>query len=298
MADSKTSPTYSFAEQFAANLSKATGGRLTVQVYPSSELGAASAEITGVQAGTIAFLATPDLDSVVPQVDLAILPYLFSSMNQAQTILNSSQMHSVLWSQFTKYNLDVIGTWPIGPLGIMTKVPNANTLASLNGQKIRVLAPLVMSPLLKAWGINPTPVDPTQVLPSLSTGLIDGVFDPPTPITDQGWAVYGKSYLETNAVFNVDPLVMSSKIMNTLPAADQKAIQSAFEATVGHADAVIGQESQAAVNKMKSMGIGIYTPNPAPFKQAAAAAESSWDKTFGASLIAKVRAVVKQEGGA
>jgi TRAP-type C4-dicarboxylate transport system substrate-binding protein len=226
---------------------------------------------------------------------VAILPYLFKSMPDAEKALNSPQMHSALWNQFSKYNLQVIGTWPIGSLGVMSKNTGASTLASLHGQRIRVLAPLVMTPLLKSWGMNPTPVDPTQVLQSMSTGLIDGVFDPPTPITDQGWDTYGKSYVEMDAVFNVDPLVMSSKVYDGLSSSEQKAVTAAFKKTLTTADDDIQKETTQALATMKSKGIGIYTPPKAAFEQAAKAAEPSWDKTFGADVISKVRAVAKSQ---
>lgn len=295
MADSNTSPTYKFAQQFANNVSKATKGQVQIKIYPSEELGATSAEITGVQSGSIAFLATPDLDSIVPQVDVALLPYLFSSMNNAEQVLNSSAMQSALWSKFAKYNLQVIGTWPIGPLGVLSSKTGANSLASLKGQRIRVLAPLVMTPLLKAWGMNPTPVDPTQVLSSLSTNLIDGVFDPPTPITSQGWDAYGKSYLQLGAVYNVDPLVMSSKVMSGLSNSQQAAITASFKKTLASADTLIDSQSSQAVSQLKAKGISIYTPAPGPFKQAAQKAQPAWNKAFGAALIKKVRAVAKAQ---
>lgn len=293
MADSSTSPTYKFAQQFASNVSSATGGKIKVQIYPSSGLGAISSEITGVQSGSIAFLATPDLDSVVPDTDAALLPYLFTSMNEAQKVLNSSAMHTALWDQFKKYNLTVIGTWPIGPLGVMSRDTNVSTLTSLKGQRIRVLDPLVMSPLLKAWGMDPTPVDPNEVLQSLSTGLIDGAFDPPTPITSQGWDAYAKSYMSMNAVFNVDPLVMSTQVLNGLSASQQKAVTAAFDKTLASADTLIDSQTQAALGQMKTKGISIYTPSPASFQTAAQSAEPTWEKTFGSALVAQVRAVAK-----
>ena len=65
------------ALEFAALVKKYTGGKITIQVYPNSELGTVPAQLAGTEAGTIAFYATPDLSAAVPQSNVLGMPYLF-----------------------------------------------------------------------------------------------------------------------------------------------------------------------------------------------------------------------------
>lgn len=297
LADSSTSPTYTFCERFAKLLSQETAGKLRVTVYPSEELGSTSAEASAVESGAQAFLVTGDFDSVVPEIDLDILPFLFSTMVQAQHGLNSPQMATALWDSFHKYGIQVVGTYPIGPLGIMTSKANVDSISALKGLRIRVPAPLVTDPLLNALHMDPTPVDPKEVLSTLSTGLLSGVYDPPTPIVDQGWDVYAKSYVELHANFNVDPVAMSLKVWNSLSRAEEADVTTAFRKTENYANSVIDEQNSAAVKAMETKGIKVYTlPRPA-LEKAASAAFSSYDKKFGKTEVEKVEAAAKAATG-
>jgi TRAP-type C4-dicarboxylate transport system substrate-binding protein len=295
MANSNTSSEYKMAQQFGKALSKISGGKLTVDIFPASQLGPVGSEIEGVRSGSIQAIAMSGLDSVIPSVDVAALPYMFTSMDEAQKVLNSSDMQSVLWSKFASFNLKVVGTWPVGDFGIMTTKSGVGSLAALKGERIRVVSPLVSTPLLSAWGVNPTPVDSTQVLTSLSTGLVDGVFDPADPITSQGWQQYGKSFVETDSIYNFNPVVFSQKFLDSLSAGQRADITEAFAQTLPYANTVYAQDKATAIATLKSSGVKIYTPSLASFKSAAKAAEPAWDKSFGAALIKQVRAVAAKQ---
>lgn len=296
MANSNTSSEYKMAQKFAAALAKDSGNRLKIQIYPASQLGPVGSEIESVRSGTIQAIAMSGLDSVIPETDAAYLPYMFTSMNEAQKALNGNQMQQVLWSKFSKYDMKVVGTWPVGPFGIMSRKAGVDNLDALKGQRIRVVSPLVSGPLLKAWGANPTPVDSSQVLTALSTGLVDGVLNPPDPITSQGWQQYGKSYLETDSIYNFNPVVFSQKFLNGLSPDLRGDIQKAFTDTLPDANSIYGQDEAQSLSTMKSAGIHVYTPSSAELselRQASTAAESQWEKSFGADLVKKVRQAAK-----
>ncbi len=78
------------AEKFAELVAEKSGGNITIDVFPASQIASGAKAIEFVQMGTldIAVESTLSLATAVPEIDTLNLPFLFDDAEQAFRILD------------------------------------------------------------------------------------------------------------------------------------------------------------------------------------------------------------------
>ncbi len=117
--------------------------------------------------------------------------------------------------------------------------------------------------LMKGLGLNPQPLEPTDILPALQTGLIDCV--PMVPF----YAQVGQFYKPAPYMLDLEwaPLtggcVVLKEVFDALPAATRSAVLDIARETGEQVIARNRQESDESIAAMKSGGLTVITPTPA-----------------------------------
>ncbi|MGE4243078.1 TRAP transporter substrate-binding protein [Ramlibacter sp.] len=163
-------------KRFAADLDKRTGGRVKVEIYPASQLGAIPRMIEGVQFGTIQawngppqFLATID-----SRFNVLSAPGVFRDHAHAHRALQDAQFSDAFLDLATAKGLKGIGLFVTGPTGFAMRTPTVK-LNDIEGKKIRVIASDMDREQIKRIKASPVPMALGEVLPALQQGTIDGV---------------------------------------------------------------------------------------------------------------------------
>lgn len=258
------------ALQFASLVKKYTGGKITIQVYPNSELGTVPAQLAGTEAGTIAFYATPDLSAAVPQSNVLGMPYLFPSAKVASKVLNSAAIKKSLWSLFPAHGLTFVGSWVIGYTAILTKSVAITKPSDVHGLKIRVFAPTVGDKIFGALNADAVEVAAPEVPTALSTGVVDGADDPPSTFVGSDWYSGMCCVAVTNDTFVSSPVVASTKVWNSMSSAERAAVEKAFQATIASNMKEAQATNTSAISTMQAAGIKVTHPSVAAFKAATA----------------------------
>ncbi|MGA7407234.1 MAG: TRAP transporter substrate-binding protein DctP, partial [Pseudolabrys sp.] len=83
-------PTVVAVEDIGKKLEKATNGRLSVQMYPSMQLGGEKEAIEQAQVGAIAFarVSVGALGPVVDELNVFNLPYVFRNTTHMQNVID------------------------------------------------------------------------------------------------------------------------------------------------------------------------------------------------------------------
>ena len=116
---------------------------------------------------------------------------------------------------------------------------------------------------MKSLGLNPQPLEPTDILPSLQTGLIDCV--PMIPF----YAQIGQFYKPAPYMLELDwaPLVggcvVLKEVFDSYPPALQKAVLDAAADTGAQVLARNRVEGQESIAAMVASGLKLVTPTPA-----------------------------------
>ena len=170
-------------EKFAELISEKTGGAVTVEIYTSDQLtnGNQVDSVQGVMDGTIdmAFEA----DGVWGNFDAAFsipnLPFLFSSYDDVDDkLINGEGGQYFADLMDSKFGVKCIGIGENGFRYITNSKHPVESMADLQGLKLRVGGSPMLTDSYKAWGADFTVANWSEVYTGLQTGLYDGQENP------------------------------------------------------------------------------------------------------------------------
>ena len=164
------------ANRIAEKLPEATGGELTVAVFPAGQLGSEQEMYQQMSTGLLdAGLMTAAITSLrAPSMQGWFTPYLFEDVSAAIKAAETPAAGEML-KELDAAGLHGLGYTFAGMRHILMKDTPATSAADLANKKIRI----VPFPAMKTWwesvGAVPTPVNLTEVYQALQTGLLDGI---------------------------------------------------------------------------------------------------------------------------
>jgi TRAP-type transport system periplasmic protein len=164
-------------------LEKASNGRIEVQVYPSSQLGAIPVEIQGVQLGSIqAFMAPVDFfTGIDPRFSVFAAPMLFKSEPQAAKAIHDPMLEPKVLALAENKGLVGMSMMAVGASHYAARKPILR-LADFKGKKLRINGSDLERAKMSALGASGIAMALSEVMPALDQGTIDG--------TISGFAVF------------------------------------------------------------------------------------------------------------
>ncbi len=289
-------PTVTAVENMGKKLSEATKGRLSVQMYPSMQLGGEKEAIEQSQVGAIAFarVSVGALGPVVDDLNVFNLPYVFRNTEHMQHVIDGPIGQELL-DKVTNSGKGMVGLcWmDAGARNFYDTKKAIKTLADLKGMKIRVMGNPMFVDMANSMGANGVPLGYDQVFSSLQTGVVDGAENnPPSFVFDNHYQV-AKFYTIDEHLIVPEMLVMSKKIFDSLSPQEQADVKKfAREAQLDERKLWEVYEKQA-LEKAKAAGITITQVSAADKKAFQDAVKPVWDK-YGpkyADMIKRIQAV-------
>jgi tripartite ATP-independent transporter DctP family solute receptor len=273
-------PTVAAVEEMGQELSKATNGRLSVQMYASMQLGGEKEAIEQAQIGAIAIarVSVGTLGPVIPDLNVLNLPFLFRDTAHAQKVLDGEIGQELLDKVTNNPSANIVGLcWMDAGARNMydTKRPITD-MADLKGLKIRVMGNPMFVDMMNDLGGNGVAMGYDQVFTALQTGVVDGAENnPPSFVFDNHYQV-AKYYTLTEHLIVPEMLVFSKRIWNQMSKDDQALIQKLARQAQMRERVLWNEYQDKAMAKMKEAGIQVVTvADKKPFQ---AAVKPVWDK--------------------
>ncbi len=288
-------PTVQAVEDMGKKLADATGGRLTIQMYASMQLGGEKEAIEQAQIGAIqlARISVGALGPVVDDLNVFNLPFLFRNTAHMEKVIDGPIGQELLDKVTDNPNTHLVGlAWmDAGARNFYDTKKPIRSIADLKGLKIRVIGNPIFVDMMTALGGNGVAMGYDQVFAALQTGVVDGAENnPPSFYFDHHYEV-AKYYTLTEHLIVPEILVFSRPSWDKLSKDDQALIaRLAREAQADERRLWQAKEAEAMA-KMKAAGIEIITiADKTPFQQAV---KPVWDKYGGkyAGLIKQIQAV-------
>jgi tripartite ATP-independent transporter DctP family solute receptor len=289
-------PTVAAVESLGKKMSAATNGRVTVQMYPSMQLGGEKEAIEQAQVGAIALarVSVGALGPVVDELNVFNLPYVFRNTEHAQKVMDGD-IGKELLDKVTNSGKGIIGLcWmDAGARSFYDTKKPIKSMADLKGLKVRVMGNPMFVDMANSMGANGIAMGYDQVFTSLQTGVIDGAENnPPSFVFDNHYQV-AKFYTIDEHLIVPEMLVMSKKIFDTMSKDDQALLlKYAREAQMEERKLWDVYEKQA-MDKAKANGVQIVELSAADKKQLQDAVKPVWDK-YGpkyADMVKRIQAV-------
>jgi tripartite ATP-independent transporter DctP family solute receptor len=161
--------------EFARIVEERSGGRIGVEIYPSSQLGNERMMIEGLLLGTLDIVVTANgsATSFVPPLGILDLPFLFRDRQHMYQVLDGA-VGETLRKRALERGFRILGFLDAGVRHIMTRGTPVEALDDLRGLKIRTMPVPAHLASFKAFGAQAVPINYGEMYGSLQTGLIDG----------------------------------------------------------------------------------------------------------------------------
>ena len=288
-------PTVQAVENMGKELEAATGGRLSIQMYASMQLGGEKEAIEQAQVGALqlARVSVGALGPVVDDLNVFNLPFLFRDTAHMDKIIDGAIGQELLDKVTESPNTHLVGLafMDAGARNLYDTKKPIKDIADVKGLKVRVMGNPMFVDMMNAIGGNGVAMGYDQVFSALQTGVVDGAENnPPSFYFDNHYQV-AKFYTLTEHLIVPEILVFSRPTWDTLSKDDQALIKKLAREAQLEERRLWNEKEQQAIDKMKAAGIEIITiSDKTPFHKAV---KPVWDK-YGpkyAEMIKRVGAV-------
>jgi tripartite ATP-independent transporter DctP family solute receptor len=273
-------PTVAATENLGKKLEAATNGRLSVQMFPSMQLGGEKETIEQTQIGAIQLLrvSAGTVGPIVDEINVVNMPFLFKNMAQAEKMMDGPVGQELLDKIAANANAGLVGLcWMnSGARSLYNTKRPIKSIEDLKGLKFRVIGNPIFIDMMNALGGNGVAMGYDQVFSALQTGVIDGAENNMPSYVFSNHYTAAKYYSLTEHLIIPEILAFSRKAWTALSADDQTLIKKfAREAQLEERE-LWNKYEQQAMDKAKAAGCQITEiADKKPFQ---AAVKPVWDK--------------------
>jgi tripartite ATP-independent transporter DctP family solute receptor len=273
-------PTVAATENLGKKLSDATQGRLSIQMYPSAQLGGEKETIEQTQIGAIQMLrvSVGSMGPIVDDINVINMPFLFKSTAHANKMMDGPIGQELLDKITASPNANLVALcWmDSGARSLYNSKHPIKAIEDIKGLKFRVIGNPIFIDMMNALGGNGVGMGYDQVFSALQTGVIDGAENNMPSYVFSNQYTAAKYVTLTEHLIIPEMLVFSKRIWNTLSTDDQNLIKKfAREAQLEERE-FWKQYEQKALEKAKAAGSEIIEiADKTPFQNAV---KPVWDK--------------------
>lgn len=249
------------------DLAKRSNGEITLELYPSSQLGSKK-DVTEQAMMGLNVITISDVGFLADyEPDLGVLygPFLTDDPAKLFKIYDGEWFKEKSESLKKKGIHIVMPNYLYGVRQLISKKP-VHTPEDLKGMKIRVPNNVMQIKIFEAMGATPTPMPLGETFPALAQGVIDGVENPISVLYGQKFQEEAKYLNMIGYLTNAALLVGGEAFFSTLSEDQLKLIhESAYDAGL-YSQKLTTQVDNEMIAKMKEQGVEVIEVDRAPFK--------------------------------
>jgi TRAP-type C4-dicarboxylate transport system substrate-binding protein len=281
--------------QFAADVDKATGGKLKITVHANASLFKANEIKRAVQGGQapIGEVLLVNFENENPIYGADGIPFLATSYAEARKLAAAQKpvMDRLLGAQGLMLLYAV--AWP--PQGIYVK-KEIGSVADMRGLKWRAYSPAT-GRIAELIGAQPVTIQAAELSQALATGVVESYMSSGSTGYDSKTYESIKYFYDTQAWLPKNAVIVNKKAFDAL----EKPVQEALLKTAAEAEArgwtVSAEKNDWYKKALAEKGMKIMTPPPklvGDLKQVGAIMLSDWQKKAGADGQAIIEAFNKK----
>jgi tripartite ATP-independent transporter DctP family solute receptor len=284
-------PTVEAVVRMGKKLEAATNGRLSVQMYPSMQLGGEKEMIEQAQVGALAMarISVGPMGPIVPELNVFNLPFMFRDDAHMEKVIDGAIGDEML-KKLTDSSANLVGLcWMnAGTRNVYNSKKPITSVEDLKGLKIRMMGNPVFVDTMNSLGGNGVSMGFDQLINAMQTGVVDGAENNyPTYESGQHYR-YAKYYSRTGHLMIPEILVFSKKIWGTLSKEDQSLIMKLAKEAQQEQRKLWYAREEESLKKIKEAGAQINdVSDRKPFQ---AAVKPVWDK-YGAAHQALIQRI-------
>ena len=257
------SPWAAALDAWKKDVESRAAGRVKVKIFKGGALGDENESLQATKRGQIQGVGatTGAIASLVPEVNVLELPYLFNTAQEADHIIDNV-IGENLKKHFYERGL-VVGFWSEnGFRSFGGKMP-IQTLADLKGKKMRSQENPIHISTYRAFGASPVPIPITETLTSLQTGVVDGFDNTLLYTFAASWQSAIKHFSITQHIYQPAAIVFNRGQYDSWPADIRQLVLEAGNRVVKDLRRQIRDMEPILIENLRSAGVQVNTLGPA-----------------------------------
>ena len=269
-------------QQFAADVDKATGGKLKITVHANASLFKAPEIKRAVQGGQaqIGEILLANFENENPLYGVDGIPFLATSYEESMKLYKASKkaQNDLLGKQGMMMLYAV--AWP--PQGIYSKKP-IESAADMRGVKWRAYSPST-SKIAELVGAQPVTVQASELSQALATGVVEAFMTSGSTGYDSKVYEQVKNFYDTQAWLPKNAIIVNKKAFDALDHPTRDALLKAAETAETRGWKISEEKNLWYLNALKEKGMTIHKPSAklqADMKQVGQVMQADWLKKAG-----------------
>lgn len=221
-------PTVEAIQRMGKKLEAQTNGRISIQMFPSMQLGGEKEMIEQAQVGAlqIARISVGAMGPVVDDLNVFNMPFIFRDEAHMRKVIDGPIGQELLdrVSTSPQSKLIVLGWMDAGTRNVYSNKPVTKP-ADLKGMKIRMMGNPLFVETMNAMGGNGVAMGFNELFSALQTGVVDGAENNPPTLLAQNHYTVSKVYSLTGHLIIPEIFVFSKRTWDNLSKADQDLVR-------------------------------------------------------------------------
>lgn len=283
------------ADEFAKNVTKKSGGKLTIVTHANGSLYKGDAIFRAVRTGQAQigerFMSALGNEDALYEIDS--IPFLATSFDEAMKLYQASKAATVKSLDAKGLVLLYAVPWPAQGLYSKKEIKSPN---DLKGLKFRAYNPATVR-IAELTGMTPTKVEVAEVSQAFSTGTVESMITSPTTGKDTKiWENGVKYFYDIAAWYPKNIVIVNKDAWNKLDAETKKLVlaEAAIAEKKGWDVAKAGDAADKKILASNGMKVGVVNDSvKALFQKVGATLTQEWSAKAGDTGKAVISAYKK-----
>lgn len=255
-------------EEMAKEVKQLSDGKMTIRIYPSSQMGSARETMELLQNGALDMTkgSASDLESFDNVYAIYNLPFLFKDQAHFNKVVFGDVGKEIMDSTKEK-GFFALSAYVAGTRSFYAKKPITKP-EDLKGLKIRVQASPTTIKMIELMGGSPTPISFGEVYTAMQQGVVDGAENNVPSWVQTRHIEIAKVFSEDEHASIPDFLVISTKTWDKLTPEQQQILAKAATDSQVYPQKLWDKIDADTRAQAKAMGGEIVKVDKAPFRAA------------------------------
>ena len=271
---------------FANDVKKETEGRVTIQLYPSGQLGNEKDMVEGLTFGTVdgGLIGGGSFQSIDPKFGIEALPYAWPTHEAAYKAFDG-KLGKYLFDLLGKKGIVGLAWWENGFRHITNNKKPVVKPEYLKGLKLRVTPDKMRLDTFKLLGAAPMAINFGELYSALQQGVVDGQENPYAIIYSNAFNEVQKYLSKSGHIWGSAVLCVNSDVWNKLSVKDKETVRKLAQKWCAAQRKETIKEENEFLDKLKAKGMKVNDVDKAAFQKAVQPVWKSYESTFGKELM-------------
>lgn len=277
-------------EYLGKQLSDNTDGRVTIEIFPNSQLGSERELVESIQLGNVdmTFVSSAVLGNFNKEFFALDIPFLFKDRESVYRVLDG-EIGQDLLASLDKVGIKGLTYWENGFRQLTNSKKEIKSPDDLKGMKMRTMENEVHIAAWKEEGANPAPLAFGELFTALQQGTFDAQEGPINLFYDMKFDEVQKYITKTNHVYSPWPVLINPDVYARISDADKEVFKKAIADTTEYQRELAKEADDKAEAAMTDVMFTDLTPEQMEaFSERMGPVHDMVKKKVGADIVDKI----------